>query len=95
MEDNKQIKLNFDKDDLKGRYSNLMNVTHSKEEFVLDFFNVFPPVGQSVARVVVSPGHMKRMLKVLESNLKNYEKNFSNIEEADEPPKGVGFTAGN
>ncbi len=50
-------------DTLKGGvYSNLMVVTHTKEEFVLDFMMVMPPAGSVTARVVISPGHMKRMI---------------------------------
>ena len=32
------IKIKIKEDDLRGVYSNLMQISHTKEEFVLDFF---------------------------------------------------------
>ena len=43
-------------DELKGRYSNLLRITHTREEFILDFINLVPPQGIVTARVVASPG---------------------------------------
>jgi hypothetical protein len=75
-------------DNLKGgAYSNYMVVTHTKEEFVLDFMMVVPPVGSVTARVIISPGHMKRMISALTSNLKKYESKFGKVTEAPEPAK--------
>ena len=37
------------------------------------------------ARLITSPGHMKRMLKALQNNVKEYEKEFGKIEMAKEP----------
>lgn len=70
-----------------GVYSNLMVVTHTKEEFVLDFMMVMAPVGSVTARVVISPGHMKRMISALRENLGKYESKFGKLTEAAEPPK--------
>ena len=41
----KQIQIKAQDNELKGKYSNLMQVTHTQEEFVLDFFMVVPPQG--------------------------------------------------
>ena len=92
-EQKQQIPLRIADEELKGRYSNLIKVTHSSEEFVLEFFNVFPPAGIAVARVVMSPGHLKRMISALETNLQNYEKKFGKkVKAADEPDSGgIGF----
>jgi len=65
-----------------------MVVTHAKEEFVLDFLMVAPPAGAVTARVIVSPGHMKRILRALEDNISKYEKTFGTIQVAEEP-KGI------
>lgn len=88
----KGIPVNFP-DSLKGGvYSNVMMVTHTKEEFVLDFMMVMPPAGSVTARVVISPGHMKRMISVLTENISKYEKNFGRLTAAEEPPKPtIGF----
>ena len=32
-------------EEMKGRYANLLRVTHTREEFILDFIQVVPPQG--------------------------------------------------
>lgn len=88
----KQIQLKADDDILKGRYCNMAQISHAKEEFILDFMSMFPPQAQLVARVILSPGHTKRMLRALQENIEKYEGSFGKIEEA-EPPKEIGFHA--
>ena len=86
-----ELKIVFP-DSLKGGvYSNNMMVTHTKEEFVLDFMMISPPVGSVTARVVTSPGHMKRMVSALKTNLEKYESRFGKLTEAPEPPRPMGF----
>lgn len=87
----KQIKIKVKDEDLKGNYSNSMMVFHTKEEFFLDFFNIFPPQGILAARVIMSPSHFKRMLKALEENMGKYEDKFGKVEEAKEPDAFIGF----
>jgi len=89
----KEIKIKIGDNELKGVYANLMRVMHTKEEFVLDFANVvFPQEGGIVtARVITSPGHLKRIIRALEENLKRYEEKFGKIEEAKEPETKIGF----
>jgi len=74
---------------LPGVYSNQMVVSHTREEFVLDFVNLFPPEGIVNARVIVSPGHLKRMIRALSDNLSRYEANFGQVIEASPPPDKV------
>ncbi len=87
-----QINIKIDDATLKGVYSNAMGVSHSKEEFVLDFMNVYAHqrAGVVSARVITSPGHMKRIYKALEENIKKYEGKFGKIEEA-QAPGDIGF----
>ncbi|KKW22199.1 MAG: hypothetical protein UY65_C0030G0008 [Parcubacteria group bacterium GW2011_GWA2_51_12] len=88
-----QIQLRIRDDEARGVYSNAMRVKHSKEEFCLDFLNIFPPLGAVTARVIMSPGHLKRMLKALNENLDIYEKAFGPVDIAPEPSKGgFGFS---
>jgi hypothetical protein len=75
-------------DELKGRYSNLLRITHTREEFILDFINLVPPQGIVSARIVTSPGHLKRIIGALSANLERYEKTFGTIQEAAEPTEG-------
>jgi hypothetical protein len=89
----KEVQIKVRDEDLKGVYSNLMQVSHTKEEFCLDFFNLFPPQGILTARVITSPGHLKRMIKAIEDNLKKYEEKFGVVEVSKETEKIVGFQA--
>lgn len=76
---------------LQGRYSNLVQVSHTKEEFVLDFIEAFPPTNQLVSRIIVSPGHFKRFAKAVSENLAAYEKANGNIESTSDKPNKIGF----
>lgn len=87
----KQIQIKAKDDDLKGVYSNMMRVSHTKEEFCLDFFNIFPPQGVLTARVIMSPRHLKKMIKALEENMKRYEGQFGEVEPAKGPEASLGF----
>jgi hypothetical protein len=78
----------FFPDNLKGGvYSNFMQVSHTKEEFVLDFIMMMPPVGSVTSRVIISPGHMKRMINALAQNIAKYEEKFGKLTAAEEPVK--------
>jgi hypothetical protein len=72
-------------EELKGRYSNLLRITHTREEFILDFINLVPPQGIVTARIVTSPGHLKRIIRALAANLDRYEQAFGPIQEAADP----------
>ncbi len=87
MAEDKKNSLNIkiSDEDLKGRYSNLLRITHTREEFVLDFINVVPPQAVVSARIATSPGHLKRIIHALRDNLDRYEEQFGTIEQADEP----------
>jgi hypothetical protein len=89
-----QISIQTDAQTVVGVYSNLMMISHRKEEFILDFLFVQPqraPQGQAVAnlraRVITSPEHMKRILKAMQENIRRYEQTFGIIEEATDMPK--------
>jgi hypothetical protein len=86
-----QIPIKADEKTAKGVYANNMIVAHTKEEFVMDFMNIFPPQGNLVARIFTSPGHAKRILSALEENLQRYEKQFGKIEQAQPPQPKIGF----
>ena len=81
MEKNK-IQIKTKSEDLKGVYSNLMMVSNRKEEFILDFLMVLPPEGVLSSRVIVSPDHLKRMIKTFQTSIEKYEKQFGNIKES-------------
>jgi len=86
-----ELKVNFPPQLQGGVYSNNMLVTHTKEEFIMDFMMVAPPAGAVTARVIISPGHMKRMISALQDNIGKYEAQFGCIQEAEEPKGKLGF----
>ena len=79
------VNIKIADEELKGRYSNLLRITHTREEFILDFINLVPPQGVVTARIVTSPGHMKRIVSALATNLQRYEEMHGPIREAPEP----------
>jgi hypothetical protein len=88
-----EIKVNFPPHLQGGAYSNNMLVAHTREEFVMDFMMVIPPAGTVMSRVIISPGHMKRMITALQDNVKKYEARFGTIQAAEEPKGKIGFQA--
>ena len=88
-----EIKVNFPPHLLGGVYSNNMVVSHTKEEFIMDFMMVAPPVGTVMSRVIISPGHVKRMISALQDNVQKYEARFGTIQAAEELKGNIGFQA--
>jgi hypothetical protein len=84
------LNVKISDEELKGRYSNLLRITHTREEFILDFINLVPPQGIVTARLVTSPGHLKRIIGALSANLERYEQTYGLIHEAPEPAGGEG-----
>ena len=84
-----QIQIKATDEKLAGNYANMMQVSHTKEEFALDFVSMLSQPGQLVARVIVSPAHAKRILAALEENIKGYESQFGAVQAAsgDAKPK--------
>ncbi len=80
-EDNKnqELQITMPQEVQSGKYANQMLVTHSQEEFVLDFILGTPPAGVVNARVIVSPGHAKRIANALLENIARYEAQFGEI----------------
>ncbi|MFZ3099685.1 MAG: DUF3467 domain-containing protein [Minisyncoccales bacterium] len=86
-----QLQIKVRDEELKGAYSNLMQILHTKEEFVLDFFLNAPPQGILASRMIVSPGHAKRIAAALAENIKKYEEKFGKIEGSEAPEGKIGF----
>ncbi len=89
----KGIEIAFPEHLKGGVYCNNIVVSHTKEEFIMDFMMIAPPASTVTARVIMSPGHMKRTVAALKSNLARYEQKIGKISEAPEPSdKGsIGF----
>lgn len=92
QQSSRQIQIKVTDEVMRGVYANAMSVVHSKEEFTLDFMNIYPHQGAGIvtSRIVISPGHMKRILAALQDNIKKYENQFGQIAEA-QAPEPMGF----
>jgi len=83
----RKMQITADNETRRAHYSNLALISHRKEEFVIDFLFVDPQAqaatqqGQAIltSRVVVNPGHMKRLYQAIGENIQRYEKNFGTI----------------
>jgi len=82
----RQMRITADNDTRRGTYSNLALISHRKEEFVIDFLFVDPQTQTPKAdqalltsRVILNPGHMKRLYQAVGENIQRYEKNFGKI----------------
>ena len=82
-----EIAVKISDEELKGRYTNLLRITHTRDEFILDFMNFAPPQAVVTARIITSPGHLKRTIRALQENLTRYEAAFGTIEEAPAPAR--------
>lgn len=88
-EEQKSISINTTDETSKGRYSNAMFVAHGPEEFIIDWLLNSPNGAHLLSRIVVAPGHMKRICNALQENIKVYEQNFGVIKENDPSPRLV------
>ena len=85
----KEIPVDFPKELMGGVYSNNMTVSHTREEFIMDFLMLTPPSGAVTARVIVSPGHIKRIARALQDNISKYEQEFGSIQIPEEAGEKV------
>lgn len=84
------LNLDISADVASGVYSNLVVISHSPSEMVLDFAQLLPGVkGATVrSRILMNPIHAKRLLMALNDNIQKYEKQFGTIQEPSNAPMG-------
>ncbi len=75
----KPVSINTGDEMSRGRYSNSLLVSHTPEEFILDWILNSPGGASLVSRIIVSPGHMKRIVSALKDNLEKYEERLGEI----------------
>lgn len=91
-DEKKQLNIHVPQQLLGGSFSNNLIVGHTKDEFVMDFIMNIAPQPSLTSRVIVSPGHMKRVLAALQDNVKNYEEKFGEIKnEPVDDSEPIGF----
>jgi hypothetical protein len=66
-----------------GIYSNLAIISHSPDEFVIDFLSLVPGVQDAKvkSRIICTPQHAKKLLRALADNIQRYENSFGEIVE--------------
>lgn len=81
MDNEKKLNLEISPEVARGTYSNMVLISHSHSEVVLDFAAVYPgPKSMVQSRIVLNPEHAKRLLLALADNIGKYEKQFGTIE---------------
>ena len=80
-----EFNLDLDRETAKGRYTNMAVISHTQNEFLIDFA-LLQPHGAAlvVARVITSPRHAKAFLRSLAENIRRYEEAFGPIPEEGE-----------
>ena len=100
METDNKLNIELSNEVAQGSYSNLAIVTHSPNEFVIDFVKMLPgmPKAQVSNRIIMTPGNLKRLIHALQDNVNKYENEFGTIE-LNEPinniPMGFGTPKAN
>lgn len=87
-----QLSIELTEEVAEGEYANLGIITHSNAEFVMDFIRIMPGVPKAKVknRVIMTPGHAKRLMKALADNIRKYEQVNGPIKEID-PGAGGAF----
>jgi Protein of unknown function (DUF3467) len=80
-----QIQVTTGDEVSRGHFSNNLLMAHSAEEFILDWILNSPSGMHLVSRIIVTPGHMKRIVGALTENLRRYEKEFGPVTAFDVP----------
>lgn len=79
---NKQeLKIELTPEVAGGHYANLAVISHSPNEFFLDFINVAPnmPQARVQSRIIMTPANARNLLMALRDNLQKYEQSFGQI----------------
>lgn len=81
MKERQELDIELPEGVAEGVYSNLVIISHSTSEFVLDFAALMPgvPKAKVRSRVILAPEHAKRLLMTLQDNVAKYETNLGEI----------------
>ena len=94
MQQSNQINIELGEKEAEGIYSNLVLISHSQAEFVIDFTRMLPGVPKTrvYSRIIMAPIHAKLFLKALQENVENFEKENGEIKIGSlEQSKQIGF----
>ncbi|HQV78545.1 MAG TPA: DUF3467 domain-containing protein [Chitinophagales bacterium] len=88
MESNNQNQINIElpEEIADGEYSNLAIITHSNQEFIVDFVRLAPglPKAKVKSRIILTPQHAKRLMAALAENVKKFEQMHGEIRDTEQ-----------
>jgi hypothetical protein len=78
-----QINIELPEDIAEGQYANLAIITHSNQEFVIDFVRMAPgiPKAKVKSRIILTPQHAKRLTAALMENIRKFEQAHGEIKD--------------
>lgn len=78
-----KIDINLSEEVAQGTYANLAIITHSDNEFILDFVAMLPglPKGNVRSRIILTPQNTKRLLSALNENVRKFEEKNGRIDD--------------
>lgn len=81
MEKKQELKIELTPEVAHGHYSNLAVISHSGQEFFLDFVAMAPnmPQAKVLSRIIMTPENAKNLLFALRDNVAKYEQTFGEI----------------
>lgn len=76
-----ELKIELTPEVATGVYSNLAVLSHSPQEFFVDFVAMAPnmPQAKVVSRIIMTPENAKNLLMALRDNVAKYEQTFGEI----------------
>jgi hypothetical protein len=90
-----QMKVELTEPAAEGTYSNWVMISFGPSEFIIDFGRFLPGLSKTkvYSRIIMTPQHVKHLLKVLQNNVSNFEEKFGEIKALgdQEKTKGIGF----
>ncbi|MCO5249274.1 MAG: DUF3467 domain-containing protein [Chitinophagales bacterium] len=88
-----QINIELPENIAEGEYSNLAIITHSNQEFIIDFVRMVPgtPKAKVKSRIILTPQHAKRFMRALADNVRKYEQINGEIQDLEAPNIPIQF----
>lgn len=80
---NQEMNIELPAEVADGIYSNLAIISHSPNEFIIDFITIMPgvPKARVRSRIILTPQNAKRLLKAMENNIKTFEGTYGIIKD--------------
>lgn len=80
---NQEMNIELDASIADGIYSNLAIISHSPNEFIIDFISIMPgvPKARVRSRIILTPQNAKRLMKALENNIRTFEQSHGTIKD--------------